>query len=164
MGKLTVPAMVEGGKASAGPPLGPALGAAKVNIQKVLALINEKTAAFRGMQVPVKVIVDTDSKEFEVIVGTPPVSALLKKELGITENVKEESGAKGKRIIGNITVAQIAVIAGMKKDAMLSKTLKAQVKEITGTCKSMGITVEGKDPREVIKEIAEGKFDSQLLG
>ncbi|MFH1750070.1 MAG: 50S ribosomal protein L11 [Candidatus Micrarchaeota archaeon] len=162
MGKLTVPAMVEGGKASSGPPLGPALGAAKVNIQQVLAQINEKTAAFKGMQVPIKVIIDTDTKGFEITVGTPPVSALLKKELGITENVKEEAGAKGKRIIGNVTVAQIVTVAGMKKDAMLSRSLKAQVKEITGTCKSMGITVEGKDPREIIKEIDEGKFDSVI--
>ncbi|HLC47789.1 MAG TPA: 50S ribosomal protein L11 [Candidatus Norongarragalinales archaeon] len=162
MGKMTIPAMVEGGKATAGPPLGPALGAAKVNIQGVLAQINEKTAAFKGMQVPIKVIIDSDTKGFEVVVGTPPVSALLKKELGISENVKEESGAKGKRIIGNITVPQIVKIAGMKKDAMLSRSLKAQVKEIVGTCKSMGITVEGKDPREVTKEITEGKFDSVI--
>lgn len=159
MGKLTIPAMVEGGKATAGPPLGPALGAAKVNIQNVLAQINDKTAAFKGMQVPVKVIVDPDSKEFEITVGTPPVSALLKKELNIAENVKEEPGVKGKKVIGNITVAQCARIAGMKSDALLAKTLKSQVKEIVGTCKSMGITVEGKDPREVMKEIDAGKHD-----
>ncbi len=162
MGKLTVPAMVEGGKASAGPPLGPALGAAKVNIQQVLAQINEKTGTFKGMQVPVKVVIDSDTKEFEIQVGTPPVSALLKKELGITENVKEEAGVKGKKIIANATVVQCVKIAGMKTDAMLSRSLKAQVKEIIGTCKSMGINVEGKDPREVIKEIDAGKYDNIL--
>ncbi|MBI5224952.1 50S ribosomal protein L11 [Candidatus Micrarchaeota archaeon] len=162
MGKLTVPAMVEGGKATAGPPLGPALGAAKVNIQQVLAQINEKTAAFKGMQVPVKVIVDTDSKEFEISVGTPPVSALIKKEMGITENVKEEAGAKGKRIMGNMTIAQCANVAHMKKDSNHAKTLKALVKEIVGTCKSMGVTVEGKEPRDVEKEIDSGMYDSQI--
>ncbi|MFH0971927.1 MAG: 50S ribosomal protein L11 [Candidatus Micrarchaeota archaeon] len=162
MGKLTIPVMVEGGKANAGPPLGPALGAAKVNIQAVLAQINEKTAAFKGMQVPVKVVVDTDSKEFEIAVGTPPVSALLKKEIGIAENVKEEAGVKGKKTIGNIAVEQCVKIAHMKADSLHGKTLKTQTKEVVGTCKSMGITVEAKDPREIMKEIDEGKFDSVI--
>jgi large subunit ribosomal protein L11 len=160
MGKITVPAMVEGGKANAGPPLGPALGAAKVNIQQVLAQINEKTGAFKGMQVPVKVIIDTDSKQFEITVGTPPVSGLIKKEAGIAENVKEEAGVKGKKIIGNLTVAQCVNIAKMKESAMHGKTLKAMTKEVIGTCKSMGITVEGKDPKEMIKEVDDKKFDS----
>ncbi len=162
MGKLTIPVMVEGGKATAGPPLGPALGAAKVNIQAVLSQINEKTAAFKGMQVPVKVIVDSDTKEFEITVGTPPVSALIKQEVGIKENVKEEAGVKGKKTIGNITIAQCARIAHMKKDAMHPFSLKKQVKLIVGTCKSMGITVEGKDPKDAMKEIDAGNFDSEL--
>ncbi|MFH1443465.1 MAG: 50S ribosomal protein L11 [Candidatus Micrarchaeota archaeon] len=162
MGKTTVPAMVEGGKANAGPPLGPALGAAKVNIQQVLAQINEKTAAFKGMQVPVKVIIDTDTKGFEITVGTPPVSALLKQEAGIKENVKEEAGVKGKKIIGNVTVVHCVKIAHMKADSLHGKTLKSQTKEIVGTCKSMGLTVEGKDPVEMMKEIDSGKFDSEI--
>ncbi|MFH1106764.1 MAG: 50S ribosomal protein L11 [Candidatus Micrarchaeota archaeon] len=162
MGKLTIPVMVEGGKANAGPPLGPALGAAKVNIGAVLAAINEKTKAFVGLSVPVKVVVDTDSKEFEIDVGTPPVSGLLKHELGLTEPVKEESGVKGKKVIGNVTVAQAVKVARMKEGGMLSKTLKAHVKQVVGTCKSMGITVEGRDPKEILKEIDEGKFDSEF--
>ena len=162
MGKLTIPVMVEGGKATAGPPLGPALGAAKANIGMVLAEINNKTAAFAGMQVPVKVIVNTDDKSFEITVGTPPVSALIKKELGIKEPVKEEPGSKGKKIIGDIKIQQIVKIAGMKEGSTLAKNLKNSVKEIAGTCKSMGVTVEGLDPREAIKQIDAGKYDEQI--
>ena len=81
MSKDTIDAMVNGGKASAGPPLGPALGPAGVNIGKVIAAINEKTKNFSGIKVPVKVVVDKDTKEFEIIVGSPPTSQLLKKEV-----------------------------------------------------------------------------------
>ena len=70
-----IEALVEGGKASAGPPLGPALGPLGVNIGEVINTINEKTKDFAGMQVPVTVIVD-DKKNFEIKVGTPPASAM----------------------------------------------------------------------------------------
>ena len=83
MAKETVESLVEGGKASAAPPLGPALGPLKINIGQVVAEINKKTAAFAGMKVPIKIIVDTETKEFEVEVGSPPVSELIKKELGL---------------------------------------------------------------------------------
>ena len=81
MAKQTIEALVDGGKVSAGPPLGPALGPIGVNIGEVIAAINEKTRDMAGMKVPVKVIVDTETREFEVEVGTPPTSALIKKEL-----------------------------------------------------------------------------------
>ena len=73
----TVEALVDGGKASAGPPLGPALGPKGVNIGQVIAEINRKTKAFDGMKVPVKILIN-DDKSFEIKVGTPPVSALIK--------------------------------------------------------------------------------------
>ena len=69
------------GKATPGPPLGPALGPLGVNVVQVVAKINEKTKAFEGMKVPVKVIVDPKTKTFEIKVGTPPTSALLVKEI-----------------------------------------------------------------------------------
>ena len=73
-----VEALVEGGKASAGPPLGPALGPMGVNIGEVINQINEKTKDFKGMKVPVIVIID--GKNFKIKVGTPPISAMIKKE------------------------------------------------------------------------------------
>ncbi len=75
--KQIVEALVEGGKASAAPPLGSSLGPLKVNIGLVVSQINDKTKDFKGMKVPVKVIVDLDSKEFTIEIGTPPASQLI---------------------------------------------------------------------------------------
>ena len=83
MGKQTIEVLIEGGKATAAPPLGPALGPTGVNIGQVVSEINKKTAAMKGMQVPVKVIVDDKDKSVEITVGTPPASALIKKEANI---------------------------------------------------------------------------------
>ncbi len=157
MPETVVEVLVEGGKASAGPPLGPALGPLKVNIGEVVKAINEKTKPFAGMQVPVKVIVDSATKEFRIEVGTPPTSALIKKELGI-----EKGGQDQKNKVGNLTMDQVIKIAQMKRDAMLAQSLKAAVKEVIGTALSMGVTVEGRDPREIQKEIDEGKWDDKL--
>jgi len=77
----TIKALVDGGKASAGPPLGPALGPLGVNIIQIVNTINDKTKQFEGMKVPVKVIVDPKTKKFEVEVGTPPASSLILNEL-----------------------------------------------------------------------------------
>lgn len=156
--------MVEGGKASAGPPLGPALGPAGVNIGQVIAQINEKTKAFSGMNVPVKVIVDTKAKTFEIEVGTPPTSALIKKEIGIKEPVKETEGEKGKKVIGNISLKQLLNVAAAKKDQSLARSLKARVKEAAGTCLSLGVTIEGKPAKEFTADINAGKYDGQLQG
>ena len=75
-----IKAMVEGGKATAGAPLGPALGPLGVNIGQVVAKINEQTKKFEGMTVPVEVDVNPSKKTFEIFVGSPPTSALIKKQ------------------------------------------------------------------------------------
>ena len=144
--------MVDGGKATPAPPLGPSLAPTGVNVGQVINAINEKTKAFAGMQVPIKVIIEKEKKTFEIEVGTPPTSALIKGELGIKENVKEEAGSKGKKTIGNITVEQMKKIAAMKENTSLSKTEDAKLNEIAGTCLSMGVTIEGKSPKDWIKE------------
>ena len=64
--KQTISSLVTGGEASAGPPLGPALGPIGVNIMQVINAINEKTKEFQGMKIPVSVIVDTESKKWEI--------------------------------------------------------------------------------------------------
>src|SRR3989344_8384888 len=133
MAKTSLPAMVEGGKATPAPPLGPALAPSGLNVVQVIAAINEKTKDFVGMQVPIKVIFEKGVKEFEIEVGTPPASALIKKELCLKEPVKEEAGVKGKKTIGNVSLSQLVKIAGMKKDASLATSLKTQVKELAGT-------------------------------
>jgi large subunit ribosomal protein L11 len=156
--KKVVEALVSGGQATAGPPLGPALGPLGVNVLAIVNKINEITADYAGMKVPVKVSVDTDNKEFEVSVGTPTTSALLVSELGVTKG----SGVPNTEKIGNISLEQAVKIAKVKSDDSLAGDLKAAVKEVLGTGVSMGVTVEGKDPREVQKEIDEGKHDALL--
>jgi len=154
--KETISLLVKGGAASGGPPLGPALGPMGIPINKVVSAINEKTEAMKGMDVPVKVIVDTENKTFEIEVGTPPASALLKKEAGI------DKGTGSAMKVANIAIEQVIKVAKTKAGDLLSTDLKKEVKEILGTCVSLGIEVEGKDPKEVIKEVEEGKYDKEI--
>ena len=154
----TIEALVDGGKATAGPPLGPALGPLGINIGEVIGAINDKTKAFAGMKVPVKVIVDPATKKFEIKVGTPPTTALIIKELGIAKG----SGSTRVDKVGNLTMDQAKKIAEMKKDSLLGKTAKERVLEITGTCVSMGINIEGKTAKEMQKLIRDGEYDEVL--
>jgi large subunit ribosomal protein L11 len=156
--KQSIDVMVDGGKASAGPPLGPALGPLGIKIDKVIGAINEKTKDFDGMTVPVKVLVDPSTKEFDIEVGSPPTSALIKKELGIEKG----SGAAREETAGDLSMENAIKIAGMKKDDMLAKDAKAGVKEVLGVCVSMGITVEGKSAKEVQVEIDQGAYNDVL--
>jgi len=150
-----VEVLVEGGKASPGPPLGPAIGPLGLNVKQVIDEINKATKDFEGMQVPVKIIVtDPKKKTFEIEVGIPPVSQLIKKELGISKGASDSSSA-----VGNLTMEQVVRVARAKMDQMLAADIKAAAKEVIGTALSMGVTVEGKDPREAQKEIDEGVYD-----
>jgi large subunit ribosomal protein L11 len=157
--KKIVEALVNGGQATAGPPLGPALGPLGVNVLAIVTKINEITQDYSGMKVPVKISVDTDNKEFEVTVGTPTTSALLVSELGVTKG----SGTPNTEKIGNLSIDQVIRIAKVKADDILGRDLKAAVKEVLGTGVSMGVTIEGKDPRIVQQEIDDGKYDSVLI-
>lgn len=158
MGKQTVETMIEGGKATAAPPLGPALGPTGVNISLVITEINKKTADMKGMQVPVKVIIETETKTFTIEIGTPPTSALIKKEAGLEKGAANPLSEK----VADLMIEQIIKIAKIKEDVLLGKDLKAKVREIMGTCQSMGILVEGLPAQEALKAIAEGKFDAKI--
>ena len=156
--KKVVEAIVAGGQATAGPPLGPALGPLGVNVLSIVNKINEVTKDYAGMKVPVKVTVDTETKEFEVTVGTPTTSALIVSEL----KIEKGSGTPKTQKVGNLTMEQVVRIARMKQTELLAPNIKAAAKEVIGSCVSMGVTVEGKEPREVQKEIDEGKHDTTL--
>lgn len=149
--------LVDAGKATPGQPLGPVLGPLGVNVVKVVQEINERTKQFTGMKIPVTIEVNAD-KSFVISVGTPPTSALILKELG----AEKGSGSPKSTKIGNLTMKQIAKIAEMKKEASLAKTAKGRAKEVIGTCVSMGVTVEGKEPKAVISEINAGSWDSVI--
>ena len=153
--KKIVELLVNGGQATAGPPLGPALGPLGLNVLAVVNKINELTKDYAGMKVPVKVIVDPETKQFEVNVGTPTTSALIVSEL----KIEKGSGNPKAQKVGNLSMEQLIRIAKIKRSELLSKTLKNAAKEVLGTCVSMGVTVDGKDPKDVIREINEGKYD-----
>ena len=158
MAKEKVEVLVEGGKATAAPPLGPALGPMGVNIGQVVSDINKKTASFQGMQVPVKIFIDRETKQYEITIGTPPTSGLIKKEA----NLEKGSGKAKHEMVADILIEQVIKIAKMKETATLGKSLKEKVKEVIGTCQSMGILVEGKPARETMRDVEAGKFDEEI--
>jgi len=156
MGEV-VEVLVPGGKATAGPPLGPALGPLGINVKAVVDEINKKTSEFNGMQVPVIVEVD-DKKNFTVSVGVPPTTALIMKECGLEKG----SGEPNVQKVGDLPLEAAVRIARMKFDDMLSYEIKTAVKEVIGSCVSVGVTVDGKEPKEIFALIDAGEYDSQL--
>ena len=145
----TVEVLVEGGSATPGPPLGPAIGPLGINMMQVVEEINNKTADFKGMKVPVKIIVDSSTKEFEIEIGTPPTTALVMDEL----NIEKGSHEPGSEVAADLSVEQAFKIARMKYVALLANDYKAATKEVMGTCVSMGINVDGKDARDAQKAL-----------
>lgn len=156
--KRVIEALVSGGRATAGPPLGPALGPLGVNVLAIANRINELTKRYSGMKVPVKITVDTKTKDFDVTIGIPTTSALIISELGIEKG----SGAPKTEKIGTLSMEQVVKLAEIKRSRLLARSLKASVKEIVGSCVSMGVLVEGRDPKEIQREIDEGKHDELL--
>lgn len=156
MKKETIDILVEGGKATGGPPLGPKIGPLGLNINEVVETINEKTSSFAGMKIPVKVIVDPETKKYSIEVGTPPTSALIKKEIGL------EKGSQDGTVAGNLEFEKLLRIAEMKRPSLIANDLKSAVKEVVGTCKTLGVTIDGKSPKEITREINEGVYDDRL--
>ena len=154
--KQTIDLLVDGGKASAGPPLGPALGPTGVKVNEVVNAINEKTASYGGMKVPVKVVIDISTKKFDIVLGSPPTSALIKKECGILKGTNDGS------VVGNITFDQLMKIVNMKKDEFLANDLKGAVKEVLGTCRSLGVTIDSISAKDLTSAINDGKFDDKF--
>lgn len=154
----SVSALVTGGQASAGPPLGPALGPLGVNIMQIIQTINDRTKDFEGMKVPVTVNVNSKTKQWEVVVGIPSAAALLLKEAGIQKG----SGTSGTTWVGDIKVESIVKVAKAKLEKSYASSLKSVAKEVVGTCLPLGIKIEGKTPKEFTAEINAGKWDDKL--
>ncbi|MCE7749287.1 MAG: 50S ribosomal protein L11 [Candidatus Heimdallarchaeota archaeon] len=155
---VTVDLLVDGGQASPGGAMGPALGPLGVNMGKVVSEINKQTEAYKGMKVPVKVTVDKKTREFELEIGIPPASALVLKAANLTK----ASGTPNTEIVGNITFPQLIEAAKAKWADLAAGSISAACKEILGTMVCMGVTCEDKDPRDVQKEIDAGKY-AELL-
>lgn len=153
-----ISSLVTGGEASAGPPLGPALGPLGVNIMEVIAEINKKTDDFKGMKVPVTVSVDPDTKKWDIDVGVPSVSALLLKEA----DIQKGSGTSGTEWVADIGMDSIVKIAKTKLESSYATSVKSVAKSVIGTCVSLGIKIESKTPKEITAEIADSKWDEKF--
>ena len=141
-----------------GPALSQKLGPAGINIGKVIQDVNKATISFKGIKVPIELDVDAKTKNFTINVFTPPVSELLKKELGIEKG----SGQHKKINVANAAIEQIISVAQTKMPGMLCKDFKSAVKSVVGSCVSLGILIEDKNPKETEKEIDAGKYDKEI--
>ena len=158
MGKEVIELLVEGGNAKPGPNIGPKLSQLKLNVGEVISKINEATKEFKGLQVPVKIIVDTETRKYEIEVGLPPTSSLLKREA----NIEIAKRTKPDEVIGNVTMEQIIKVAKMKMKDLNTNNLKSAVKMVLGTALSLGLTVDNRNPKELIKEVDQGLYDNLL--
>ncbi|MFC3959927.1 50S ribosomal protein L11 [Halovivax cerinus] len=150
----TIEVLVPGGAANPGPPLGPELGPTPVDVQAVVQEINDQTAAFDGTEVPVTVEYEDDGS-FDIDVGVPPTAALVKDEAGFETG----SGVPQEEFVADLSVEQVKTIAEQKLPDLLAYDLKNATKEVVGTCTSLGVTIEGENPREFKAKIDEGEYD-----
>jgi large subunit ribosomal protein L11 len=130
--KLNLPA----GEATPAPPVGPALGQHGIPIMDFVKQYNDKTRDQKGDIIPAVITVYED-RSFTFITKLPPVSALIKKELGL----KEASHKPGKEVAGTLTKDQVKKIAEKKMDDMTATSLEAAMNTVAGTARSMGIKV-----------------------
>ncbi len=150
----TIEVLVPGGKADPGPPLGPELGPTPVDVQAVVQAINDQTAAFDGTEVPVTITYEDDGS-FEIEVGVPPTAELIKDKAGFETG----SGTPQEEFVADLSVDQVKQVAEQKHPDLLSYDLKNATKEVVGTCTSLGVTIEGEDPREFKAKIDAGEYD-----
>lgn len=130
--KLQIPAA----KATPAPPVGPALGQHGVNIPQFTKEFNARTAGQDGMIIPVVITVYAD-RSFSFITKTPPAAVLLKKAC----NLKAASAAPNKAKVATIKKSEVQKIAELKMPDLNAATIEAAVSMISGTARSMGITV-----------------------
>jgi large subunit ribosomal protein L11 len=155
---MQIKILAEGGEMKPGPALSQKLGPAGINITQVIQKVNEATKNFQGLKVPVEIDVDSSTKTFTVHVFSPPVSELLKRELGLEKG----SGTQKKQYVGNASIEQIISVAKTKMPNLLCKDLKSAVKTVIGTCVSLGVLVENQPASELGHQIDGGKFSKEI--
>jgi large subunit ribosomal protein L11 len=144
--KLQIPA----GKANPAPPVGPALGAAQVNIMQFCQAFNAATQDKMGDIIPVEITVFSD-RSFDFICKSPPASSLLKKAAGL----EVASGTAGKAYVGEVTWDQVRDIAQVKMEDLNARDIDAAAKIVAGTARSMGIKVVQESTGESYAAAAE---------
>lgn len=155
---MIIKLLVDGGGMKPSPALSQKMGPLGINMGKIISEVNKATTDFIGMKVPVSLDINTKTKDFKVTVATPPTSSLLKKEFGLDKG----SGQPDKIKMANISIEHVIKIAKVKQPDMLVNDFKAAVKNVLGSCVSLGLLVESKSPREVIQEIEQGKYDKEI--
>ena len=148
--------LVQGGNASITPAMAQTLGPAGFDLNKIIQEVNEKTKAFKGMKVPVNIEVDMNTKTYEIIVGTPPVSAIIKEKLGLKKAASDQ-----KQPVGNLTFEELLEIAKMKLDTLNTSKLENAIKTVAGTCLSMGITIDGMNAKDFLRKFEKGEYDQK---
>jgi large subunit ribosomal protein L11 len=146
--------IVDAGKANLGQ-LSSKISSLGFNVNEIQKEINEKTKEFAGLKVNVILILDKDNKKYEIKVKAPSVADLVKKELGVELlKLSEEDKQKGKTFIGNLTMKQVEKIAKIKAEELGEKDLKKVLKMVIGSINTLqGVLIEGKKPKEILKEI-----------
>ena len=127
---------INAAKATASPPVGPALGQHGVNIAAFIKEFNARTKDMEGYKIPVVITVYAD-RSFTFITTTPPTPLLVMKAIGLNGG----SGAPNKTKVGTITAAQVEEIAKTKLPDLNCVSLESAISQVRGTCRSMGVTV-----------------------
>jgi large subunit ribosomal protein L11 len=155
---MIIKLLIDGGDMKPGPAVAQKLGPMGINMGKVISEVNNATSEFKGMKVPVELDIDEKTKDFEVHTSSPPTSELLKKELKLEKGSHDHKNIK----MGNASIEDVIKIAKIKHPNMLEKNFKNCVKTILGTCASVGILVENKEPNDLIADVKTGKFDKEI--
>ena len=144
--------LVDAGDMKPNPAISQKIGPLGLNLGKIIQDVNKATSEFKGIKVPVALDIDTKTKTFKVEVSTPPTSELLKKEFGLEKGSGEPNNIK----VANAAIEQVISIAKTKQQALLTEDFKKAVKNVLGTCVSLGIRVETKNAKDACKAVDEG--------
>ena len=155
---MKVKLIVDGGKMAPGPAVAQQLGPMGINIGKVILDVNEATKGFAGVKVPVELDINPKTKSYDIMVFSPPVAELIKKEL----KLEKGSGAALKTKVGNIALESLIGIAKTKMPNLLAKDLKSALKLIVGSCVSLGVLVDNKEAKLIELDIDSGVYDKLI--
>lgn len=155
---MEIKLLVEGGEMKPGPALSQRIGPLGLNLGKIISDVNRATASFKGIKVPVVLDVNTKTKEVAVKVLTPPISELLKKEFSLQKGSPQPNNIK----VANAAIEHLIKVAKIKQQDMLVGDFKAAVKSVVGSCVSLGVLVESKDPKTVMEDIDKGVYDNEI--
>jgi large subunit ribosomal protein L11 len=136
--KAIIRLQIEAGKANPAPPIGPALAGHGINIMAFCKEYNARTSSRPGEILPAEINVYTDGS-FTFVLKTPPAAVLLRKAAG----VEKGSGVPNHEKVGKVTRAQVKQIAELKMKDLNAIDLEGAMRQIEGTARSMGITIEG---------------------